>query len=68
MMKMNESGIDRGVRVIVGLLLAGLDLFGVLSGWVGIVGLVVGVVLVLTGMVGFCPISAALKLHTNKTA
>jgi Protein of unknown function (DUF2892) len=67
-MKLNESGMDRIIRVILGIALVGLDLGGVISGWVGIVGLVVGIVLVLTGAVGFCPLYAMFKLRTNKAS
>ena len=67
-MKLNESGMDRIIRVILGIVLVGLDLGGVISGWVGIVGLVVGIVLVLTGAVGFCPLYAMFKLRTNKAS
>jgi len=67
-MKLNESGMDRIIRVILGIALVGLDLGGVISGWVGIVSLVVGIVLVLTGAVGFCPLYAMFKLRTNKAS
>jgi len=67
-MKLNESGMDRIIRVVLGITLVGLDLGGVISGWVGIVGLVVGIVLVLTGAVGFCPLYAMFKLRTNKAS
>ena len=67
-MKLNESGMDRIIRVVLGIALVGLDLGGVISGWVGIVSLVVGIVLVLTGAVGFCPLYAMFKLRTNKAS
>jgi hypothetical protein len=67
-MKLNESGMDRIIRVVLGVALIGLDLGNIISGWVGIVGLVVGIVLLLTGIVGFCPLYALLKMRTNKAA
>jgi hypothetical protein len=67
-MKLNESGMDRIIRAVLGVALIGLDLGGVISGWVGIVGLVIGIVLLLTGIVGFCPLYAIFKLRTNKVA
>ena len=67
-MKLNESGMDRIIRVVLGIALVGLNLGGVITGWVGIVGLVVGIVLVLTGAVGFCPLYAMFKLRTNKAS
>ena len=67
-MKLNESGMDRVIRAVLGVALIGLNLGGVLTGWVGIIGLVVGIVLLLTGIVGFCPLYALLKLRTNKAS
>ncbi len=62
---MNESNGDRIVRVIIGvaLLIAG---FTALSGILGVVAIVVGAILTLTGAVGFCPIYAVLKTGTRK--
>jgi hypothetical protein len=50
-MKKNESGLDRLLRVLVGLMLLSLVFVGPHTawGWVGIVPL-------LTGIVGFCPL------------
>jgi len=65
-MKVNESGLDRVIRVIVGIALIVLYLFGVLSGTLGIVLTVVGAILLITGLVGFCPLYALLKIQTSK--
>jgi uncharacterized membrane protein HdeD (DUF308 family) len=65
-MKLNESNIDRIIRVVAGIVLLYLGLGGVLSGALAIVSVVVGVVLLLTGAVGFCPLYAVLKLSTLK--
>jgi hypothetical protein len=65
-MKLNESNIDRVIRVIAGIVLLYLGFGGVLTGALGIVIGVVGVVLVLTGLVGFCPLYALLKFSTLK--
>ncbi len=63
-MKINEGTIDRALRVIVGLVLIGLAAAGTLVGmWVW-VGWVIGAVLVLTGLVGFCPGYAILGMST----
>ena len=49
-MNINEGGIDRGLRIIVGLVLIGLTLADKIGlwGWIGVVPLV-------TGVVGWCP-------------
>jgi hypothetical protein len=67
-MKKNESGLDRIIRVIVGIVLIGLFVAGTVSGWLGWVTLFIGAVLLGTGIIGFCPLYAALKMRTNKTA
>jgi hypothetical protein len=64
-MKLNESNIDRIIRAVAGIVLLYLG-FGVLSGGLGIVADVVGVVLLLTGAVGFCPLYALIKFSTLK--
>lgn len=50
-MKMNEGSLDRALRVVVGLGLLSLVFIGPQTpwGWVGLVPLV-------TGAVGFCPL------------
>ena len=66
-MKANESGLDRIIRIVVGIVLFVLYFNGVVSGTLGIVSLVVGAILLLTGLVGFCPLYALLKIRTNKS-
>jgi hypothetical protein len=66
-MKTNESGLDRVIRVVAGIILLVLYLTGIVSGTLGIVALVVAAVLVITGLVGFCPLYALLKIRTNKS-
>ena len=65
-MKFNESGLDRIIRVVLGIVLLALSFGGVVSGGWGIVVLVLGAVALLTGIVGFCPLYALLKFRTNK--
>jgi hypothetical protein len=64
-MKLNESNIDRVIRAVAGVVLLYLG-FAVLAGALAIVADVIGVVLLLTGAVGFCPLYALLKLSTLK--
>ena len=65
-MKTNESNIDRVIRAVAGVVLLYLGFGGVLGGALGIVADVLGVVLLLTGAVGFCPLYAMFKLSTLK--
>ena len=65
-MKTNESGLDRIIRVILGIALLALYFTGTVTGVLGIIFIVVGAIALLTGVVGFCPLYMLLKLNTNK--
>lgn len=58
-MPINEGKLDRALRVIVGLVLIALVFIGPKTpwGWVGVVPL-------LTGLIGFCPLYTVLGLNT----
>ena len=58
-MKLNVGGLDRALRVIAGLALIALAV----TGTVGLWGYI-GIVLVLTGAVGFCPAYPILGINT----
>jgi hypothetical protein len=62
---LNESSIDRIIRVIVGIVLLGLGWFGFVTGGWGLAFKILGLVFLLTGVVGFCPIYALLKIRTK---
>ena len=55
----NIGTIDRGLRVVAGLLLIGLSLSGVIGmwGWIGLVPLA-------TGIFRFCPVYTLLGIKT----
>jgi len=65
-MKKNESNLDRIIRVVAGVILAGLYFTGTVTGTLGIIFLVLGVVLFLTGIIGFCALYSLFKINTNK--
>jgi len=65
-MKKNESNLDRILRVVFGAVLLFVGFGGVLSGTWAIVADVIGVVLVVTGIIGFCPLYALLHISTVK--
>lgn len=58
-MEINEGKLDRVIRVILGLVLLSLVIIGPQSMW----GLV-GVVPLMTGLFGFCPLYKLLGLKT----
>jgi len=66
-MKVNESGTDRILRVVVGVILVLLYVFGVVGSTLGLVLTVVGAVALVTGLTGFCPLYAILKVKTLKS-
>ena len=62
-MTMNEGGIDRAVRVIVGLGLLAAAYFYLDGTWAWVAG-IVGAVALVTGAVGICPAYSILGLNT----
>jgi hypothetical protein len=62
-MKYNVGTIDRVLRVIAGLVLIGLAATGTVGVW-GWIGIVIGIVLLLTGLFSFCPAYAIFGMNT----
>jgi hypothetical protein len=58
-MKTNEGTVDRALRVIAGLVLIALAATGTVGiwGWIGVVPL-------MTGLMGWCPLYTALGFNT----
>ncbi len=67
MLKINESGIDRIIRVMIGLVLLVLGWGGFVTGTVGIIFKILGFIPLLTGLIGFCPLYWLFKFRTNKS-
>jgi hypothetical protein len=65
-MKTNESILDRIIRVILGAVLLALYFTGTVTGGLGVVFIILGAIALITGVVGFCPLYALLKVSTNK--
>jgi hypothetical protein len=61
-MKCNVGGIDRVLRIAVGLVLVGLAASGIVGvwGWIGIVPLA-------TGLFKFCPLYTMLGINSSGT-
>ena len=63
-MTVNESSFDRVLRVVVGALLVLAWGLGWWTGtWAVVLG-IVGIVLILTGLIGFCPLYRAFGIST----
>ncbi|MBT3065506.1 MULTISPECIES: DUF2892 domain-containing protein [unclassified Rhodoferax] len=58
-MKTNVGGIDRILRIVLGLVLIGLTLTGTIGvwGWIGVVPLA-------TGFMSFCPLYTMIGMNT----
>jgi len=67
-MKLNESPADRIVRIVLGVILAALAITGVATGALAVVAWVVAAILLVTGIVGFCPLYAILRFSTKSAA
>jgi VIT1/CCC1 family predicted Fe2+/Mn2+ transporter len=64
--KMNQSTFERFARIILGgllLLLASYVPMNALLSWIAVLA---GLILMLTGLAGWCPIYSALNLSTKK--
>jgi hypothetical protein len=64
-MKANESTADRIIRIVLGAVLAALAITGVATGALTIVAWVLTALLLVTGVVGFCPLYAVLRFSTK---
>jgi hypothetical protein len=62
-MSQNTNAFDRGIRIVLGLVLLSLFLFGPKTSW-GLLGLVP----LITGVIGFCPLYRALGISTCSTS
>ena len=65
-MQKNQNDVDRFIRIIVGGLFLLSTSYLPIQPWVAMVFLIVGLILMVTGMTGFCPIYNWLKLNTKK--
>ncbi|NNE64231.1 MAG: DUF2892 domain-containing protein [Gammaproteobacteria bacterium] len=63
-MTKNVGTIDRAIRAIVGIVAIALFATGTLQGTVGIIAIVVGVVMLGTAAIGWCPPYALLGINS----
>lgn len=64
----NESTLDRIVRIVAAIALGAAALGGVVTAPFVFVAWVVAAILAVTGIVGFCPFYAALRIGTRSGA
>jgi len=63
----NEAGWDRIIRVVLGIVLLVLGWGNIVQGGFGEFLKYFGLLPLITGLVGFCPVYGILKLKTNKS-
>lgn len=66
-MTCNVGGIERPIRIVVGIGLLGLGAFVGLSPELTAVALVLGTIALVTGVIGFCPLWKLFGLNTCPT-
>lgn len=66
-MKTNMGSADKVIRIAVAAIVALLFFAGVISGMLAIVLLAVAGILLVTAIIGFCPLYYPLGINTGKT-
>lgn len=65
-MKKNMGGLDRGIRIVVALIIAALYYYKVIDGTLGIVLLALAGIFLITSFINFCPLYTFFGLNTHK--
>lgn len=63
-LQINEGPVDRGIRIVAGIALLAAAAAGLIAAPIVYVTSVIGAVLLVTGVAGFCPLYAILRLST----
>ena len=63
-LQINEGPIDRAVRIVLGLALVAVGITGLVAAPLVYLTSFVAVIALATGIVGFCPLYAILRLST----
>jgi Inner membrane protein YgaP-like, transmembrane domain len=65
MLTLNESLLDRAIRIVLGLILVIAAVSGSIGVWTWAAGMV-GFILLATGAVGFCPLYRLFDVNTRQ--
>ena len=65
-MKVNMSGLDRGIRIVIALTIAVLFWQGMIEGVLAYVLIVFAIVFIATSVVSFCPLYTLFGINTCK--
>ena len=63
----NMGSIDKIIRVLIAIIFGLLYFTGTFEGTVGIILLILGIILILTSFISFCPLYYPFKISTKKT-
>lgn len=66
-MNKNMGGLDRGIRIIVALIIAALYYYKIIDGTLGNVLLALSAIFLFTSFINFCPVYALFRLNTRKS-
>jgi Inner membrane protein YgaP-like, transmembrane domain len=66
-MSHNVGGIERTIRILIGVGLFAVAFFHVVAGTLAVVAYIVGAIAVLTALIGFCPAWAIFGINTCGT-
>jgi uncharacterized membrane protein len=67
-LQLNEAPLDRAIRVVLGIVIGTVAVAGALATPWLYAAWVVAAILVVTGIVGFCPLYAILRVSTKPHA
>ena len=65
-MQANESTVDRIIRVVLGIVLLVLAYLGTITGAWQWIAYIIGGILFITGLAGFCPLYALFHFRTKE--
>jgi hypothetical protein len=65
-MKKNMGNIDKGIRILIAIVIVVLYFTNIISGTLAIVLLALSAIFVLTSIIGFCPLYLPLGIKTDK--
>jgi len=65
-MKTNESGTDRVIRIIVGIILIIVGWLALGNNALGVILDIIGIILIITGITGFCLLYTLFGMSTKK--
>lgn len=66
-MKKNMGSADKAIRIIIAVVFAVLYFTGTVTGTLGIILLILGIVFVLTSLISFCPLYTLAGVNTAKS-